>query len=103
MNQKINRYDPDTLPLSDKTREGLSPKSIDQLKAISVMLSLQDDVYEGLFDKIFMLISNMQNMLQKHEDWLLEHEIQIKQNRIDIDKNTKDIKLLKEEVSKLAG
>ena len=66
-NAKKNRYDPDNLPLSKKTREGLSVSNIDQLKAISVMFRLQDDVYMEMFTEI-------KTMLLNHERRITELE-----------------------------
>ena len=66
-NEKKNRYDPDNLPLSKKTREGLSVSNIDQLKAISVMFRLQDDVYMEMFTEI-------KTMLLNHERRITELE-----------------------------
>ena len=77
MINKLNRYDPDNLPLSEKTREGLTPNSIDQLKAISVMLSLQDDVYEDMFKKLFVAIADIKKILSRHKEILEDHEKRI--------------------------
>ena len=66
-NGKKNRYDPDNLPLSKKTRDGLSVSNIDQLKAISIMFRLQDDVYMEMFTEI-------KTMLLNHERRITELE-----------------------------
>ena len=45
----INRYD--NVPLSDKTRQGMS-LNIDDLAAIGRLLTLQDDAYDERFEEL---------------------------------------------------
>ena len=86
MLRKKNRYDPDRLPLSAKTREGLTGASIDQLKAISIMLCLQDEVYNDMFTVIIegqkdinIRLDNIMAKLEDHEGRIGKIEEIIKQ------------------------
>jgi len=86
MLRKKNRYDPDRLPLSANTREGLTGASIDQLKAISIMLCLQDEVYNDMFTVIIegqkdinIRLDNIMAKLEDHEGRIGKIEEIIKQ------------------------
>jgi hypothetical protein len=51
-----NRYDFDSLPISELTRKSLSKENIDQLGTIGRMLSLQDDAYDEMFEEVIGLL-----------------------------------------------
>jgi hypothetical protein len=46
-----SRYDIDNIPISQKTRDGLTPENINYIGTIGRMLSLQDEVIEEILDK----------------------------------------------------
>ena len=98
-NERITRYDIETLPISEATRKGLTAENINYIGAIGRMLSLQDNVYEEQFERMLSLISaqstlihiinnnivdltaeirEMKNELRCHEKSLRNHETRIK-------------------------
>jgi hypothetical protein len=58
MTTKTTRYDFENLPISQKTRDGLTSENINYLSAVGRMLSLQDDVYDDKFEEIIKLIKD---------------------------------------------
>ena len=46
-----NRYNLENLPISDITREGLTPENINYIGAVGRMLCLQDEFIEDTVDK----------------------------------------------------
>ena len=52
MEENNERYDLNNLPISDKTREGLTPENINYIGAVGRMLLLQDNYNEKLIDQI---------------------------------------------------
>ena len=62
-----DRYDIENLPISDKTREGLTPENINQLGAVGRMLSLQDDFIENILTGIQITIEKIEKRLDAIE------------------------------------
>jgi uncharacterized protein Yka (UPF0111/DUF47 family) len=48
--EKKDRYNIEKLPISDKTRDGLTPENINYIGAIGRMLSLQDEFIEQTYE-----------------------------------------------------
>lgn len=90
------RYDIETLPISEKTREGLSSDNINTLGAIGRMLSLQDDVYEERFEKLNRVLINQ-------ADFTNQIILEVKEIRKDNQLLADAIISLKDDVSHLAN
>jgi hypothetical protein len=59
-----NRYD--NIPLSEKTRQGMT-LTIDDLAAIGRLLTLQDDYYDELFERVERKLTEILKKLDNHE------------------------------------
>jgi hypothetical protein len=94
MKKSSTRYD--HVPISQKTREGMTLNSND-LQAIGRLLSLQDNVYDEEFEKMFLLLNRIETRLAEIEHTQAEHEKRIK---ILEDREVR-IRCLEEQVEKL--
>lgn len=59
-----HRYD--NVPISEKTKKGMSLNS-DDLQAIGRLLALQDDAYDEQFEQIFAKLEIIEKKLENHE------------------------------------
>lgn len=93
-----DRYE--NIPLSDKTREGMS-LNIDDLGAIGRMLSLQDHVYEEQFDDISRLLKQHAKLMegqQKVSNYILA---ELKSLKADISELSKKVDGLENKVGEI--
>lgn len=60
----MNRYS--NIPISDQTKKGMT-LTIDDLAAIGRLLTLQDDYYEELFERLEKRLVSIEKVLKNHE------------------------------------
>lgn len=60
----MNRYS--NIPISDQTKKGMT-LTIDDLAAIGRLLTLQDDYYEELFERLERRLASIEKVLKNHE------------------------------------
>ena len=79
-----NRYDIGCLPISQATRDGLTPENINQIGTIGRMLSLQDDFMEDLLGGIQKTVEKIEKRLDAIELRLdrIEENLEDKEGRI---------------------
>ena len=105
MIKDLSRYDPENLPISDKTRASLTDENINHLTAVSRMMSLQDIVYEEQFAEL----AKMQKVILDSINFLrvqiteLRGEVkelrnEVKELSVVVDCTKKDVEILKTDV-----
>jgi hypothetical protein len=62
-----DRYDIDKIPISDKTRQGLTDNNINLIGAVGRMLSLQDDFIEDILIGIQQTVGKIEKRLDAIE------------------------------------
>lgn len=92
-----NRYDLDKLPITKKTRDGLTEENINYIGAVGRMLSLQDEVAEQMYEDHAKNITNsVKEMLSEFKKEIVAalEKVEIRLDKIEANQEKQDTRLV---------